>query len=192
MVSVWINFVAIILFTFPFGNGRHYRKLQCKYGCYSTQLTCTALEYTSGNGTLILVCWATIMKVCRLVLSLALLLSSATDCTNSSWLFLLRCRLGMVVTVESFNANPYPRYSSVAGTHHEQGISPTQHHPHPLKRYYSDTGLTSNNEGLWACTITNFTSIISYRLYKRLEDVILIRSSWFNLICCKLMIITII
>ena len=28
------------------------------------------------------------------------------------------------------------------------------------------------NEGLWACTITSFSSIISSRFYKRWEDVI--------------------
>ena len=90
-------------------------------------------------------------------------------------------RLGMVVAIESFNSNPY-LYCTTSKefchsphcAHHEQGIPPTRYHQHPTTFIES---LVSNNDGLWACTITSFASIINSRI-KRWEDVILVCSSW--------------
>ena len=68
----------------------------------------------------------------------------------------LLSRLEMVIRIENFNK------------HHQQGIPPTLYL------------LLSNNEGLWACTISGFTSIVNHRLYKRWENVIINCSYYFG------------
>ena len=140
--------------------------------CYSTHMhVAPTSNELLPSAALALVCWATVVvKACGL---LSLFLLSATDSIKGdrtytsidNYLAHDHCRLGMVVTIQSFNANRYRSINSFSHCMHAPRARNSDHQSTPPCTHslagqplpstactapiiWRGTGLLSNNEDL--------------------------------------------